>query len=107
MLRVRAVVDWVTRDQGGRREPPFGIGSPAYLAVVRFTDADSLWPPPEAWSLAVVKVESSRKPLRWHAEVHFVAEDAPHDSLRPGRPFDLYEGWRCVSHTPPRPTTLR
>ena len=98
MVKVRAVVYWVTRDEGGRRQPPSGVGSTAYSAVVRFTDTDEPWPPPEAWSLAVEKDEGSSEPLLWLADVHFVAEHAPRDSLRPGRPFDLYEGSRRVAH---------
>ncbi len=98
MDKVRAAVEWIPREQGGRREPPLGVGSPPYASVVRFTDAAGPWPPPTAWSLAVEKDEAFSEPYRWIADVHFVADQAPHSSLRPGRQFDLYEGGRCVAH---------
>jgi hypothetical protein len=97
MIRMRAQVDWTPEDQGGRRRPPSGVGRPAYAAVVRFTDVNGPWPPPEAWSLVVEKDEALSQPTRWIADIHFLVEEAPHDALRPGRSFELYEGSRCVA----------
>lgn len=98
MIRIRAVVDWIPKDQGGRTRPPAGVGTPPYASVVRFTDVEEAWPPPVAWSLVVEKDEALSEPLRWVADVRFLVDEAPHDSLRPGREFDLYEGGKCVAH---------
>ena len=96
MVKVRAVIEWLTRDQGGRHRLPGGGPSP-YYSLVRFTDTDSPWPPPAGWSLVVQQDEASSGPLRWLADIHYLVAEAPHDSLRPGRPFELYEGSRCVA----------
>ena len=97
MVKARAVVEWVAERDGGRKRPPTGVGSPPYAAVVRFPEADEPWPPAAAWSLALEKVETPDGPLRWLADVHFLADAAPHEALRPGRAFDLYEGGRRVA----------
>jgi len=97
MTTVRAVVEWIPKEQGGRSEPPAGVGSPPYATVVRFTDADEPWPPPVAWSLVVEKDEETSGRYRWFADVHFLMNDAPHDSLRHGRTFELYEGKKLVA----------
>jgi hypothetical protein len=98
MVKMRAVVDWIPKDQGGRSQPPAGVGAPPYASVVRFTDTEEPWPPPVAWSLVVEKDETLSEPFRWIARVHFLVDKAPHESLRPGREFDLYEGSKCVAH---------
>lgn len=98
MVKIRAVVDWIPQDQGGRRQPPAGVGTPPYVSVVRFSDAKEPWPPAMAWSLVVEKDKSSSEPRRWVADVHFLVDEAPHESLRPGREFELYEGSKCVAH---------
>ncbi|HWE40591.1 MAG TPA: hypothetical protein VG406_28850 [Isosphaeraceae bacterium] len=36
-------------------------------------------------------------PSRWFAEVYFLFDDAPHELLRPGNEFELYEGKTCVA----------
>jgi len=98
MAKTRAVVDWIPWDQGGRKQPPAGVGAPPYVSVVRFADAKEPWPPPVAWSLVVEKDEMSSEPLRWIADVRFLVDEAPHEALRPGREFDLYEGSKRVAH---------
>jgi hypothetical protein len=96
MLNKRAIVEWIGKDQNGRTKPPLGIGTPAYATVVRF--ADEPWPPINgAWSLVVVKDEQASIENRWVANVHYLMEEAPHDSLRIGRLFELYEGNKCVA----------
>jgi hypothetical protein len=97
MITKRAVVDWIPKEQGGRSQPPLGIGSPAYSTVVRFVDDHEPWPPPVAWSLVVEKIEGLSEPGRWFAQVHYRVDEAPHDSLREGRDFELYEGSKCVA----------
>jgi hypothetical protein len=94
---MRAIVEWMPKEQGGRNEPPAGAGSPPYATVVRFVDTEQPWPPPIAWSLVVEKDEALSERYRWVADVHFLMNDAPHDSLRPGRAFELYEGKKLVT----------
>jgi hypothetical protein len=92
----RALIEWIPKIQGGRTKPPLGVGSPPYATEVRFIDSDT-WPPSEAWSLVIVKNERLSTQSRWIADVHFLVEEAPHDSLREGRAFELYEGNKRVA----------
>jgi hypothetical protein len=92
---MHAVIDWLTREQGGRREPPLGIGEPPYSPEIRLVDKP--WPPSEAWSLIVRKLQDLEGANRWLAVVKFRVEEAPHETLREGREFELYEGKRCVA----------
>jgi hypothetical protein len=95
MKTMRAVIDWMTSEQGGRRQPPTGDGSMPYSATVRFTGEP--WPAPEAWSLVVRKARMEG-PYRWVANVSFLVPEAPHHLLSQGNRFELYEGNRCVAH---------
>lgn len=96
MFNKRAIVEWIPKEQGGRVKPPLGIGMHPYATVVRF--ADEPWPPiNDAWSLVVAKDEQESTEYRWVANVHFLVQEAPHDSLRNGRAFELYEGNKCVA----------
>ncbi len=97
MVKMRALVEWIPKDQGGRSQPPAGVGMQPYSTVVRFLDTDEPWPPPGAWSLAVEKDEVESQGDRWIAVVYFRVEDAPHESLREGREFELYEGNKRVA----------
>ena len=94
---MRAVIEWVTKEMGGRSKPPSGVGSPPYATVVRFTDTDEPWPSHISWSLVVEKIESMSSEFHWVANVSYKMDDAPHDSLRCGRKFELFEGKRCVA----------
>ncbi len=96
MMKTKAVIEWFTKDQGGRVRPPLGIEIPPYSTVVRFTDEP--WPPTEcAWSLIVVKDGQSSTEFRWLAGIRFLMDDAPHDCLRTDRTFELYEGNKRVA----------
>jgi hypothetical protein len=97
MVTKKAVIEWIPKEQGGRAKPPLGIGFPPYATEVRFVDGER-WPVSEAWSLVIVKNEPLSTEFRWIADVHFLVEEAPHDSLQEGRAFDLYEGNKCVAH---------
>jgi hypothetical protein len=96
--KVRAVIDWLPREQGGREKPPLGAGTPSYTCIIHFTDADEPWPPKIAWTLVVEKDEGCIKLSEWIADIHFLLPEAPHEALRAGREFDLYEGARRVAH---------
>ena len=96
MIQKKAIVEWILEEQGGRTKPPLGIVHPFYSTVMRFVDDP--WPPSGvAWSLVVVKDPSLSTEYNWIATVRFLVEAAPHDSLREGREFELYEGSKCVA----------
>jgi hypothetical protein len=96
MTNKKAIIEWISKDQGGREKPPLGVDIPPYSTVVRF--ADEPWPPVNgSWSLVVIKNDQASAECRWVAEVHFLVNEAPHDSLRNGRVFELYEGNKCVA----------
>ncbi len=95
-LAMQAEIHWINKDEGGRSRPPAGVGSPPYSAEVRFMDEP--WPPMNAsWSLVIEKRELESSEYDWIADVSYKMENAPHDSLRPGRTFELYEGNKCVA----------
>jgi len=96
MTDKKAIIEWIPKDQEGREKPPLGVGAPFYSTVVRF--ADEPWPPLNgSWSLVVIKNVQASTEFRWVAEVHFLVKEAPHDSLRSGRSFEIYEGNKCVA----------
>jgi hypothetical protein len=93
---MKAVIEWIPKDQGGRTKPPLGVARPAYSTVVRFVDEP--WPPvDESWSLVIVKDEPLSTEFRWIADVHFLVDAAPHHALHEGRAFELFEGNKCVA----------
>ncbi len=93
---MKAMIEWIPEEQGGRRRLPTGVGTPAYSPVVRFLGDP--WPDEVAWSFGVVKVQSWDAPRRWLAEVGFRVDEAPVEQLREGAEFELYEGPQCVAH---------
>ena len=97
MVTRRAVVEWLSKEEGGRREPPSGTGPTPYITEVRLVDPKATWPDDVAWSLVVEKDEGESSPYRWSADVSFLAFEAPHEALRPPCLFELYEGRRCVA----------
>lgn len=94
---MQALIEWIPKENGGRTKPPLGLGSPPYATEIRFVDGEETWSPQEAWSLVVMKHEAESNEYRWIADVHFLVKEAPHDSLRDGRTFELYEGNKCVA----------
>ena len=94
---MRARITWKRQQEGGRTKPPAGIGTPPYATVVRVRDSDEPWPPANAWSLVVDKIESESGDHEWIANVRFLVDGAPHYELRPLREFELYEGRKCVA----------
>jgi hypothetical protein len=93
MIVQRAVVRWLSKEEGGRQAIPPG---PQYIAPAKFSDHADTWDS-EHWSLVVNKVEERGGPAQWLAEVHFWAENGPHEWLAPGSEFELYEGKRRVA----------
>jgi hypothetical protein len=70
--------------------------TPPYATVVKLAGSNEPWPPADAWSLVVEKVEES-DPYTWEAEVGFLVDDAPVELLTSGRSFELYEGKKRVA----------
>jgi hypothetical protein len=66
-----------------------------YAPAIRFVEEP--WPPKIAWSLVVVKVEATNNNYDWVANVRFLVPEAPVETLRAGREFELYEGGKCVA----------
>ncbi len=94
---MRAEIEWIPKDRGGRSQPPDGVGAIPYMPEVRLPDAEGAWPASEAWSLIVERIEAFGEPSRWTAEVRFRVEEAPHELLLEGQEFVLYEGRKCVA----------
>jgi hypothetical protein len=94
---MRARVVWKKPDEGGRKSPPAGVGTPPYATVVRLLDCDEPWPPMNAWSLVVDKVSTIGDEYHWLADVRYLMSDAPHNELILNRRFELYEGAKCVA----------
>lgn len=94
---LQARIIWKTKEEGGRSRPPAGVGKPPYATLVRFIDSGGPWPPPNAWSLVVEKIESQSDEYHWVANVRFLVDDAPMGELRANREFELYEGGKCVA----------
>jgi DNA-directed RNA polymerase subunit RPC12/RpoP len=89
---LRAVLEWVPKESGGRRKLPPG----AYVTPVRL--AGDPWPRSVGWSLVVRKIEVLEHPLKWLVDVHFLAQEAPHHLLQAGVEFELYEGKPTVAY---------
>ena len=96
MITKKAVIEWIREEKGGRTKPPLGTGSPSYATEIRYVDGER-WPDPVGWSLVVAKIERLSTDFNWIADVHFLVEEAPHESLRDRRDFELYEGGKCVA----------
>jgi hypothetical protein len=90
----RAIIDWISSEEGGRRSgPPFG---PDYAAPAKFMEHADAWLL-GSWDLLVHQVELLGGPNKWLADVQFRRDEAPHDWLIPDAVFELYEGKRCVA----------
>lgn len=94
MRTMQARVQWLRDVEGGRQKPPSGEGKTAYSALVRFSQEP--WPTSLAWSLTVEKIQAT-SPFTWIARIHFLAPDAPEESLSEGMEFELYEGKKRVA----------
>lgn len=91
-----AEIVWVRPEDGGRSKPPLGEGFPQYATIAKFIGSGDAWPPSEAWSLVVEKVDATG-PNKWMAEVRFLVDTAPLELLASGQSFELYEGHKRVA----------
>lgn len=84
-------IQWLSSDQGGRKNPPVGE---RYSTVARFLDVEhgsSI-----DWSV-IIELNTHIIDLGHQlGRVSFLSEEAPQDLLKPGREFELLEGNRVV-----------
>jgi hypothetical protein len=100
-----ARITWLTPEEGGRRQPPPG---PRYSAPVRF-EGQPVGAEGANWSLVVDLVSRPPGSADWIAEVRYLVDEAPHELLRVGACFELYEGKKCVARgiiISPKPETV-
>ena len=93
-MNTAATVSWLSADEGGRTELPDGH---RYVTVGKFPD-DGLGWPDGAWSVVLeFDIPPSRQGSPSLATASFLMDTAPHERLRPGSRFELYEGLRKVA----------
>jgi hypothetical protein len=90
---VKALITWLTPDQGGRSTLPSGL---RYSTVARFAPQGTEWEK-SAWSLIVEFTETPRFTLSHLARVKFLVPEGPAELLTSGNSFDLVEGSRVVA----------
>src|SRR5437868_3164528 len=89
-----ARIVWLPPEQGGRQKPPQGTSysSPAHFdGSVDDSECGQ-------WSLVVELLSRPPGSTDWVAHVRFLVAEAPHDWLKEGAHFDLYEGRKRVAH---------
>jgi hypothetical protein len=92
MTLKRAVVTWLTLEQGGRRAIPPG---PQYATLARIRNRPEEFDG-STWSLVLNKLPNSPD-NPWNVEIHWGMEDAPHHWLETDAEFELFEGNRLVA----------
>ncbi len=92
-MKARAFISWIPAAKGGPSRPPTGV---TFRADVRFDD-DLNWPA-EGWTLVVRPIKRFSRGQLVFAEVEFLVPDAPHDLLRNGARFQLFDGRRPIAH---------
>lgn len=90
---VRARIQWVSPENGGRQSPPT---DPRYSTVARFEDIKDKWPN-EAWSIVAEFLEEMNSTRSVIVDLRFLVENGPKNLLYPGSKFDLFEGPRLVA----------
>ena len=89
-----AQVTWVPPHSGGRSVAP---GPGRYVTVGRFDDPRADWSD-AAWSVVLELHGPPDAAGVSIADARFLVPEAPHDLMRPGTHFELYEGDRRVAH---------
>src|SRR5262249_12313861 len=90
---VRADLQWLTREQGGRHAPPIG---PTYSTVAKFEAQGDDWLK-EAWSVVVTFTSQPNAERRHEVAIRFLGREAPQEYLSLGSRFSLMEGARAVA----------
>jgi hypothetical protein len=93
LMLVRAELQWLRPEEGGRSAPPPG---PTYTAVARLEALADSWPG-EAWSIVAEWHKPPDEHLRTRANMRFLLKSGPEHLLAPGSNFELYEGRRLVA----------
>jgi hypothetical protein len=88
---VRARVCWLTREEGGREEPPPPGTRHCPLIFLKEAPAGC-----RTWSADVLCGDLDAD-LCGLVELSLLVPQAPHQYLRPGNEFELYEGARLVA----------
>jgi hypothetical protein len=91
---VRADLQWLTPEEGGRRVPPSG---PTYSTVAQFELQGEEWMK-DSWSLVVTFLTQPDAEQRHQVHVRFLMPAGPRHWLSPGSRFWLREGARVVAH---------
>lgn len=90
----RVRIEWKSVTQGGRAAPFVGM---RYSTVARFPGDALPWESASAWSVVVEFDEATRSDSGDLGTVRFLSENAPHDLLKAGTVFELYEGPRLTA----------
>lgn len=88
----QAYITWLTKDQGGRKNPPpidlrFGCIIVAKDKVLNANEA--------CWSL-IIDIKEKVSEFETVAEVNYLSEKAPNELVK-GYEFDLYDGKKLVA----------
>ena len=81
----KACIQWYTSDHYGRLKPPVG----PYRPHIRIGDQE--------WSLLVEPIDEPNTEFPTLAWISFVFDDAPHEALKSGLQFQLFEGRWAVA----------
>ncbi len=96
MNKVFVKIHWIAPAEGGRSLPPQGI---SYISVSRLNGQTLEDWKKNAWSIQLDFVDDDDQEAGiQYAFARFVSDKAPHERLKPGITFDLYEGPRPVAH---------
>lgn len=87
MRHALVALHWVPADAGGRHEP---VGHRRYMAPAAVGDG------PPAWTLVVDRSASHARDHE-NALVHFLMDEAPHETLVAGQTLQLFEGARVIA----------
>lgn len=94
MPKKRAIIRWLSAEQGGRSSPP--SDARGYVCPPRFISHQAEYQG-QAWTLRIVDSTPLHGPEVIDATVEFVFEEAPHHWLAEGERFELMEGWKVVA----------
>lgn len=94
MAEQRAIIRWLSSQEGGRRSPP--MDATGYTAPARFIQHYDEFRT-EGWSLRVTEASWVEEGIVCDAKVSFDAAKAPRRWLKPGARFELLEGSKVVA----------
>ncbi len=95
MKKVLVKVNWLSSESGGRVHPPTGT---SYTTVCKFKGQTFEEWQKNAWSVRLNFIEADEHEANVrYGFATFIAEKAPHELLKPGFEFELFEGSRSVA----------